>query len=298
VIAVIAVGMILKMSSRRGSFDVTTVPISPSIALREGERGKPLLLDERERRELLESLRTTPTPVPLSDHLIDEPIAAANDDEILFTKTAQWFYREFMEIGDNRSGKMENRDTRQKWRIEEGENYNDVVIERLTYNTCVVSLGDATRSLPLSPWIEGFDIDKILGGGPLGEDEIARRANYYNEKIRPTFEAASARYTPGPHETMPMPQSAEQIATNVAAYMEHVAPTFIEMSKNYTPKPGERIPRKPLSEEDLELNKMSYMATHHPEVMPTYPAWDKYFKDTEEYEKKYGSVPTPIPSRD
>ena len=298
VVLIVCVCLIaVAIRGRQKEFEMTTVSVSPNIDLREPQTGRIVSVGEKEKEALLKSLEgssvTGEIAVQAPSEAESPPDKEVNELEILLAKTSQWVYREFIELGDEKLGKIQNHETNELWQVQEGEVYNDVVISRLTYNTCAVALGDASRAIPLTPPLE-IPRDEIFKGPPAQED-IEKRVKYYKDFIQPTFEAMASKYTPGPHETMPVPLSEEEIAKNVEHYMKHIAPTFAERAKHYTPKPGEIMPRQPANEDEIRHNKMRYVATYHPEQMPTYPEWDSYFKQKEEYDRQYGTQETPSP---
>ncbi|HNT34182.1 MAG TPA: hypothetical protein PKH07_04210 [bacterium] len=291
------VGLVLILVQSSDRLEMTPITVSPSISLREEQPGDIMALAQEDKKDFLESLRSQPAGTEHSEpsdiyEATDEPDYSA----LLRAKTAQWIYRTFSQIGDTKIATMENNETGHQWEVHEKEVYDDVIIDDLAYNRCIVRLEDATAEIPFSPKLT-INIDDIFSRPPT-EEEIAERVAYYDRHVRPTFEAMAKNYTPMPHQTMPVPLSPEQQATNVEHYMQNIAPTFIERAKSYTPKPGEKMPVRPASTQEVEINVKKYLATYHPTQLATmYPEWRKYFEDREVWDRNYGGTPVPSPNQ-
>lgn len=294
VIALVCIlGLVFLFSGRSSRLEMTPITVSPSISLREEQPGDIMALAQEDKTDFLQYLKTQPiSPGEAEPALVGEATDEVNYAALLRSKASQWIYRSFSQIGDEKIGMLENNQTSNQWEVREKQVYDDVLIEELSYNRCLVRLEDATMEIPFSPKLT-INMNDIFSRPPT-EEEIAERVAYYDRHVRPTFEAMNERYTPQPHQTFPVPLSPEQEATNVQYYMTNIAPTFIERAKSYTPKPGQRMPVRPQSTQEVEINVKKYMATYHPTQLATmHPEWKQYFEEREVWERTYG---TPVPS--
>lgn len=297
IIIAVASGVLLFkiISGEEDSAEVVNVDVPQATPVREQATKRPI-------RNIVGNTprsRNTPVAVELPEDTPTPETDEYDPFKVLFDKTNQWVYRGFIQIGDERYGLMENFRTSDEWQVREGEVYNDVLVDSLAFEVCILRLESATRSLNLSPKLD-LDINEIFQGPP-SEDVVAERVRHYDEHIRPTFEHLASKYTPGPHETMPVPLSKEEVERNVANYEKNIAPTFQYRSRNYTPHAGEIMPQKPKSNQDSERLQKAYIATYHPEHLATaFPDWQTYFEQQQEYEEqlkaRQGNQGQPMPS--
>ncbi len=189
-----------------------------------------------------------PTPVP---------IPTLSDADQLSAIMANWVYRGFVGLADQKTGRFtryvpEDRDTVQFF-IHEGEVLDGVTIERLDVLAAIARLGEATISLPLVPERRP-NLEQIANPVIPSKEEVAAAQTAYWENYGKRFQEMGKRYTPRPGERMPPPQppSAEDVEAAKSAYMATYAPLFEAQQAKRTPAPGEVMPQEqdPLDEQE------------------------------------------------
>lgn len=189
-----------------------------------------------------------PTPVP---------IPTLSEADQLSAIMANWVYRGFVGLGDQKTGRFtryvpEDRDTVQFF-LREGEVLDGVTIEKMDVLSAIGRLGEATISLPLVPERRP-SLEQIANPAIPSKEEVVAAQTAYWENYGKRFAEMGKRYTPRPGERMPPPQppSPEEIEEAKKNYLATYAPLFEAQQAARTPVPGEVMPQPqdPLDEQE------------------------------------------------
>ena len=188
----------------------------------------------------LHSIEDQQTPTPTFT-----PKPTLSDEEQLAEITANWVYRGFAGLGEQKTGRFtryvpEGRETVQFF-IRQGDALQGVTVDKLDVLAAVASLGEATVMLPLVPETppecqpDGKSIHSFQRGSRCGADcRIGKTTVSAFSKWENDIHPDRARLCP-----RPKPPTEEENKAAMNRYMATYAPLMKQQSAQRTPVPGE-----------------------------------------------------------